>query len=105
MKKAMGRTYLELLDGFDLIQLPLLKTSYAENIFWVFGILLKDIVNLGADEMINRLKLQGIGSREFFGPFTNNQFSKMRVFILTKMTFLFHPRLLGVDYTYHPGLA
>ena len=68
MKKTMGRTYLELLEGFDLIQLPLLKTSYAENIFWVFGILLKDIVNLDADEMINRLKLQGIGSREFFWP-------------------------------------
>ena len=37
MKKTMGRTYLELLEGFDLIQLPLLKTSYAENIFWVLG--------------------------------------------------------------------
>ena len=68
MKKTMGRTYLELLEGFDLIQLPLLKTSYAENIFWVFGILLKDVIDLGADEMINRLKIRGIGCREFFWP-------------------------------------
>jgi len=68
MKKNMGRTYLELLEGFDLIQLPLLKTSYAENIFWVFGILLKEVVNLDAEEMINRLKLRGIGCREFFWP-------------------------------------
>ena len=68
MKKKMGRTYLELLEGFDLIQLPLLKTSYAENIFWVFGILLKDVVNLDANEMINRLKLRGVGCREFFWP-------------------------------------
>ena len=52
----------------DLIQLPLLKTSYAENIFWVFGILLKDVVNLDADMIINRLKLRGIGCREFFWP-------------------------------------
>jgi len=59
---------LELLEGFDLIQLPLLKTSYAENIFWVFGILLKDLVNLDAEEMINRLNLRGIGCREFFWP-------------------------------------
>ena len=56
MKKTMGRTYLELLGGFDLIQLPLLKTSYAENIFWVFGILLNYLVNLDTDEMINQLK-------------------------------------------------
>lgn len=68
MKKNMGRTYLELLESFHLIQLPLLETSYAENIFWVFGILLKDQVNLCAQEMINRLNLEGIGCREFFWP-------------------------------------
>ena len=68
MKKKMGRTYLELLENFNLVQLPLLKTSYAENIFWVFGILLKDQVNLSAQETMNRLNLKGIGCREFFWP-------------------------------------
>jgi perosamine synthetase len=68
MKKTMGRTYLELLEGFDLIQLPLLKTSYAENIFWVFGIVLHNQISLEANRLIELLKMQGIGCREFFWP-------------------------------------
>ena len=103
MKKKMGRTYLELLQSFNLVQLPLRRTSYAENIFWVFGILLKDQVNLSADETIKRLTLKGIGCREFFWPLTNSRFLKMKVFIRTKMPFPFHLRLQGVDYTYHLG--
>ena len=34
----------------------------------MFGILLKDEINLSADETINRLSLKGIGCREFFWP-------------------------------------
>ena len=87
MKKTMGRTYLELLEGFDLIQLPLLKTSYAENIFWVFGILLKDVVNLDANEMINRLKLRGVGCREFFWPIHEQPVFKNESFYSDKYDF------------------
>ena len=35
-KREMGKKYLELLSGIDEIELPLSKTDYADNIYWVF---------------------------------------------------------------------
>ena len=40
-KRTMGRQYTRLLSGVPGIQLPLEKTDFAENIYWVFGIVLK----------------------------------------------------------------
>ncbi|MGO7209332.1 DegT/DnrJ/EryC1/StrS family aminotransferase, partial [Rhizobium ruizarguesonis] len=36
-KRAMGRLYTELLQDLPGIQLPLPETSYARNIYWVYG--------------------------------------------------------------------
>ncbi|HRA01577.1 MAG TPA: DegT/DnrJ/EryC1/StrS aminotransferase family protein, partial [Thermoflexales bacterium] len=42
-KRRMGAMYTELLSGLDdLIDLPVERASYAENIYWVYGITLKD---------------------------------------------------------------
>jgi perosamine synthetase len=34
-KRAIGRWYHERLEGHPLLQLPLERTEYAENIYWV----------------------------------------------------------------------
>jgi perosamine synthetase len=50
------------------VQLPLASTAYAENIYWVYGVVLKDEVPFDAEEAMKRLAAQGIGTRPFFWP-------------------------------------
>ena len=58
------------MSGLDeLIQLPIQKCRYAENIYWVFGIVLKKSGSLqDANKMMSKLNSYGIGSRPFFWP-------------------------------------
>lgn len=67
-KRHIGRLYQELLSDRKELQLPLKRTSYAENIYWVFGLVLKDEVPVQAAEMMERLAKEGIGTRGFFWP-------------------------------------
>jgi perosamine synthetase len=67
-KRSMGQLYNDLLKETPGISLPLAKTSYAENIYWVYGIILKDEVDFDAEEMITRLAKFKIGTRPFFWP-------------------------------------
>ena len=48
------------------IRMPVAKTEYAENIYWVYGIVLDDDMPMDNVEMQTRLKEKGIGSRTFF---------------------------------------
>jgi perosamine synthetase len=67
-KKRMGKLYTELLTGLKGVQLPLPKTDYAENHYWVFGVVLDDDVPFDAIEAMRRLGQAGIGTRPFFYP-------------------------------------
>lgn len=67
-KRHMGRRYSELLGDVHGIQLPLSRTDYADNIYWVYGVVLDDDVGLDAEEVMRRLAEKGIGSRPFFCP-------------------------------------
>lgn len=67
-KRKMGLLYTELLKDVDKIDLPLERTEYADNIYWVYGIVLKENVKSTAIEVIKLLAKNGIGSRPFFCP-------------------------------------
>jgi len=67
-KRVMGQTYTANLARLDGLQLPVAKTDYAENIYWVFGIVLEDEVPFEAAEAMARLREKGVGTRPFFGP-------------------------------------
>src|SRR3954470_10817233 len=67
-KKRMGKLYAELLSGLKGVQLPLPKTAYAENHYWVYGVVLDDDVPFDAVEAMRRLGEAGIGTRPFFWP-------------------------------------
>ena len=67
-KRRMGKLYTELLTRIPELQLPLSTTDYAENIYWVYGIVLKGQVPFDAEELMRRLKEKGIGTRPFFWP-------------------------------------
>jgi len=80
-KRRMGKLYTELLAGIPELQLPLSITDYAENIYWVYGIVLKGQVPFDAEELIRRLKEKGIGTRPFFWPMHKQPvFKKMELF-------------------------
>lgn len=67
-KRVMGRRYTDLLSGVPGLQLPLERTEYADNIYWVYGIVLKENVPYDAGEMMRRLGKYKIGTRPFFWP-------------------------------------
>jgi perosamine synthetase len=58
------------------------KTTYAENIYWVFGIVLNDEVPYDAAEAMKKLGAEGIGTRPFFWPMHEQPvFHKMNLFL------------------------
>lgn len=67
-KRRMGQRYSELLADLPGVQLPLARTDYAENIYWVYGLVLDDKISFDAEEAMRRLAARGIGSRPFFYP-------------------------------------
>lgn len=80
-KQRMGRRYQDLLEAIPGLQLPLRNTSYAENIYWVFGVVLENEVPFDAREAIVRLGVAGVGSRPFFWPMHEQPvFRKARLF-------------------------
>ena len=80
-KRAMGRLYTELLSGLPDVQLPQVRTSYAENIYWVYGLVLGDSHPFDAQEAMRRLAEDQIGTRPFFWPMHEQPvFHKMGLF-------------------------
>jgi len=67
-KRRMGGLYNDFLTDTPGIQLPLAKTSYANNIYWVYGLLLNKDTDFDATTAMKRLADKGIGSRPFFCP-------------------------------------
>lgn len=81
-KRRMGQQYTALLKDVPSIQLPLEKTTYADNIYWVFGIVLNDEVPFDAFEAMKKLNAEKIGSRPFFWPMHEQPvFHKMGLFV------------------------
>lgn len=80
-KRRMGARYTQLLGDIPAVQLPVPRTEYAENIYWVYGLLLKDDVPFDAEEAMRKLKTLGVGTRPFFWPMHEQPvFRKMGLF-------------------------
>ena len=80
-KREIGAWYNELLDGVPGLQLPLQRTDYATNIYWVYGVVLGDSVPMDAREAIKRLREKGVDCRHFFWPMNRQPvFLKMGLF-------------------------
>jgi perosamine synthetase len=50
------------------IYLPPINTNYCKNIFWVYGIVIRENIKVNAEFVINFLRKKGIESRPFFFP-------------------------------------
>jgi perosamine synthetase len=67
-KRRMGTRYTQLFKDTPGIQLPVARTPYAGNVYWVYGLVLDDAVPFDAKEAMARLAKLGIGTRPFFWP-------------------------------------
>ena len=65
-KRAMGKYYTEQLKDIDGLILPVEKTDYADNIYWVYGIVLDEQIEADNNTVQKLLAEEGIGSRTFF---------------------------------------
>lgn len=65
-KRDMGKYYTEKLQGIKGLQLPVEKTSYADNIYWVYGLLLKEDIKADNRQIQKLFAEEGIGTRTFF---------------------------------------
>lgn len=63
-KRHVGFAYQHGLSDLKGFQLPLDKTAYAENIFWVYGLVAD--TREKCDQTVARLTAAGIGTRPFF---------------------------------------
>lgn len=71
-KREIGLFYNILFDNEPILKeffnLPLEKTDYAKNIYWVYGLVIKDKYSITSLEFIDLLRKKGIGARPFFYP-------------------------------------
>jgi perosamine synthetase len=67
-KRQIGHWYQQLLRGHPRLQLAPERTEYAENIYWVVGVVLDDAIPCDAAAMMARLRSKGVDSRHFFWP-------------------------------------
>lgn len=66
IKREMGRLYTEKLKDIQGINLPIPYTDYANNIYWVYGIVLDKNINIDNKQLQKMFAEQGIGTRTFF---------------------------------------
>lgn len=84
-KKAMGKKYTQMLQDVQQLTLPCQNTAYAENIYWVYGIMLKPDAGLDAEEMMAKLAEEKIATRPFFWNMHEQPvFNKMGLFLNEK---------------------
>jgi perosamine synthetase len=64
IKRTIGKLYQSQLEGLAGFQLPVSATDYAENIYWVFGLVADSIER--KEEMVAHLGKHQVGTRPFF---------------------------------------
>ncbi len=65
-KRRMGQYYTERLQEVEGLQLPVTKTDYAENIYWVYGLVLNREIQADNRIVQKMLAERGVGTRTFF---------------------------------------
>jgi len=65
-KRLIGNSYSNLLTKVKGLQLPLRKSNYSDNLYWVFGLVLKKPLKLTGKDLMNEFAKLKIGTRPFF---------------------------------------
>ncbi len=65
-KREMGAYYSEQFKGLKGVMLPQIRNECADNIYWVYGMVLDKDVSISNREVVKLLAQEGVGSRTFF---------------------------------------
>lgn len=68
LKRRLGRFYQQELSSVAQVRLPVVQTEYAENLYWVFGMVIRDEVPVDARQVMAKLADKKVGCRPFFYP-------------------------------------
>ena len=67
-KRTIGKIYENGLSNIDIFSTPCKKTNYADNIYWVYGLVLNKKSKFSAKTIMKKLSDHGIETRNFFFP-------------------------------------
>jgi perosamine synthetase len=67
-KREIGKRYGQLLSGISGFDHQARQTSFAENVFWVYGLVVNKRSSVSKDEIVTKLSEKKIGTRPFFYP-------------------------------------
>lgn len=76
LKRELGASYQAKLKGIQGLQLPVEKTEYAQNLYWVFGMVLEEDVPIDASGIMKKLAEQKTVAAHFFIQCICNQYLK-----------------------------
>ena len=80
-KREIGKRYISILKKCKNIIIQPYKNEYATNIFWVFGILLKNNRKISRNKVVAKLNKRDIQTRNFFYPMYKQKiFKKLKIF-------------------------
>lgn len=81
LKRELGADYQNKLKDVYGLQLPCVSTDYADNLYWVFGMVLEKEIPTDASGIIGELGKRNVGCRPFFYPMhLQPVFKKMGLF-------------------------
>lgn len=81
-KRAIGAAYEERLGDLDCFDRAPPATNYADNIYWVFGLVVRPSSKKSRADIVSALSSRKIGTRPFFWPMHRQPvFEKMGLFI------------------------
>ena len=85
-KFSVGNYYTKKLSILsNKLNLPLANVKYCKNIYWVYGLVIRDNFKMNANEAINILKKNGVDCRPFFYPMhLQPVYKKMKIFDSSK---------------------
>ena len=95
-KRSIGKIYNKELPKIKIFYTPLSKKSYAQNIYWVYGLVLKKKSKITVNTIMKKLAKEGVETRNFFWPLHQQP-------ILKKMGFFKKNRFPVAEYLSRNG--
>ena len=84
-KRQIGRRYYSLLKNNSNIYIQETKNNFSNNIYWVFGVVIKKNSKIKRENIIRKLNFYNIQTRNFFTPMHKQKiFKKMKIFSKSK---------------------
>ena len=68
IKKRVGKYYFKKLSHLKSVYNPINKTKYCDNVYWVYGLVLKKNSQYNLEKIRKKLFKRGIETRNFFWP-------------------------------------